>query len=101
MEDLDRAARNAHLDLFVHEGVRDRAAVQLDRHVVVEVDLRALPLRVLEAPRRQRLERSPLQPIEELAATHLAVRLQLVRDDELQVQQVLGARAGARRPSVP
>ena len=55
VETLDRGGGDAHLDLLLHQAVRDAVVVTVGVDVVVDVDDRRLPLGELVAGGRQRL----------------------------------------------
>jgi hypothetical protein len=68
VEDLDRLLGRARPDLLAQEPVGHRVVMPVDLDVVVEPDGALLPLRVFVGPRGQRLQRRPLEILEQLPA---------------------------------
>ena len=68
MEHLDRARRDPRPHLLAQQRVRHRVVVLLDLDVVVEPDAAFLPFGVDVGLGRQRLERRPLELLEQRAA---------------------------------
>ena len=84
-EDFDHRRREPHVDLGVHEGMWDGVGVVIDGEVVVDVDLRALPLGVLEGVGRQGPQRRTIELLEEIASARSTVvphrlRVELVEE---------------------
>ena len=75
LEDLDGGRREADVERLVHQRIRDRVVVAIDLDVVVDVDARLEPVGVDEALGRQRLQRGPIEPLEEIAPRAPAVAL--------------------------
>ena len=64
VETFDRGGGDAHLDLLLHQAVRDAVVVAVDVDVVVDVDDRRLPLGEFVARGRQRLHRRAVDGLE-------------------------------------
>ena len=75
MKDLDDARGEAHLDggLVLAQRVRDGIRMVIDGDVVIDIDARAFPLGVLEARRRERTQRRPVEALEEVTPARTAV----------------------------
>lgn len=69
VEDLDHSMSKPHLDGAPDQPVRHRIEGLVDLDMIVRMDLRRLPLGVFERCRRQRLQGSPLDLLEQFAAT--------------------------------
>ena len=65
-EDLHRGLGSQKVELLANQGDMDAVEVVIKPDVVVETDPRSGPLNVLVGPGRQRLERTPLDFLEEL-----------------------------------
>ena len=68
VEDLDAAGGQARLDLRAGEAVGDRVIVGVDIDVIVDADPSHAPLAVFVGLVRKRLERRPIDLLEQLAA---------------------------------
>ena len=64
VETLDRGRGHTHLDLLLHQPVRDAVVVAVGIDVVVDVDDRRLPLGEFVAGGRQRLHRRAVDGLE-------------------------------------
>src|SRR5439155_2114970 len=64
IETFDRRGGHAHVDLLLHQAMRDTVVVAVDVDVVVDVDDRRLPLGVLVAGGRQRLHPRAVDGVE-------------------------------------
>jgi hypothetical protein len=65
VKQLDGGRGHPRLDLLVDERVRRRVVVVVDLGVVVDVEPRRFPLGVDEWLGRERLQRGPVEPLEE------------------------------------
>ena len=80
VQDLDRRRRRPHaeVDIVVPQRMRRQVKMAAVRDVVVDVERDLLPRRDLEGLGRQRCERRPIEPLEELAAARLVGPHQLI-----------------------
>ena len=73
VEDLDHPGAHAHLELLVDEGIGQGRGVAVDGPVIIDVDARVPPVGVDVAIARERLQRRPIEPLEERAPRGAAV----------------------------
>ena len=66
-EHVDGRRRQADLDGGVNQRVRDGVIVPVDLDVIIDVDARVTPVGVDVAIARERLQRRPIEPLEERA----------------------------------